>query len=206
MTRLRPHPLVLLLMLAVSGCQLLGAKALPPGESPAPVGPAAEHRKAATPRESPFTPGNLQPEEIPGEISNLALISLDPQNPEAERAEALRRMALLHLAARNPARSLALAAKAQTDYLNLLPPGPSRQEGEIWLALVSEGLAGEQLLLRQSQKNRKKEGALTDLGEENQRLAQKLDALEKLNANLKEDIERLKFIDLSMEKKRKNLR
>lgn len=206
MTRLRPHPLVLLLILAVPGCQLLGAKDLPPGESPAPVGQAAEHLKAATLRESPFTPGDLRPEEIPGEITKLVLISRNPEATEAERAEALRRLALLHLATRNPARSQALAAEALADHLNLLPPGLLRQEGQIWLNLIREGLTREQLQQQQSQKIRKKEDDLTELGEEIQRLVQKLAALEKVNAKQKEDIEKLKFIDLSMEKKRKNLR
>lgn len=198
MTWLRPHFLVLLLVLAVSACQHLDAKALPPREGPAPV--------AARPQESPFTPGYLRAEEIPGEITKLAWTSRNPEATEAERAEALRRLALLHLVPKNPARSQALAAEAQADYLTMQPPEPARQEGEIWLNLINEGLAREQLLHQQSQKIREKEGALAELGEGKQRLTQKLAALEKVNAKLKEDIEKLKFIDLSVEKKRKNLR
>ncbi|HSH13528.1 MAG TPA: hypothetical protein VLA15_07255, partial [Desulfurivibrionaceae bacterium] len=152
MTWLRLHLLDLLLVLAVSGCQHLGAKALPPSPSPAPV--------AARPQDSPFTPGYLRAEEIPGEIAKLAWLSRNPEATEAERTEALRRLALLHLAPKNPARSLAMAAEAQADYLTMQPPETARQEGEIWLNLIREGLAREHLQQQQSQKIREKEGTL----------------------------------------------
>lgn len=205
MTR-KQLPSLALLLLAIPGCQHLGAKAFPPREGPAPVAQAGESHGVATQKESPFAPGYLRPEEITGEISKLSLAVRNPGATGAERAEALRRMALLHLAPNNPSPSLALAAAAQADYLKLQPAETARQEGEIWLALIHEQLDRELLLQQRSEKIREKEGVLAELGQEKQRLAQKIAAMEGVNAKLKEDIEKLKFIDLALEKKRKNLR
>jgi hypothetical protein len=201
--------IVLLMVLAATvGCQSLGVKAPkpPPPEEQAPLAQIIEEPAAAAPEESAFAPGNLRAVEIATEIGDLESISRNPRATDAEKAEALRRLALLHLAPHNPARDLALAAEAQAAYLELQPAGTARQEGEIWLALILERLGSERLLQQQSEKIREKDGALAGLGAEKQRLTQKIAAQETVNAKLKADIEKLKFIDLSVEKKRKSFR
>lgn len=180
MTRRRLATIAFVLMLATTpGCQHLGAKAVPPPKSTA---------------------------EQAAEIVGLELTSRNPRATAAEKAEALRRLALLHLAPQNPVRNLALAAETQAAYLQLRPPETARQEGEIWLALIRDRLASEQLQQQQSEKIREQERALAGLGAEKQRLAQKSAAQEAVNAQLEEDIEKLKSIDLSVEMKRKSFR
>jgi hypothetical protein len=211
MTRRCLPVIAILLMLAVNpGCQHLGSKGVVPAGS-APADPAGTGLTAAPPtvalqEEAVFAPGQLRAAEIPGEIAGLELTSRNFQASVTERAEALRRLALLHLAPQNPARSPALAAEAQSAYLQLRPGDPARQEGEIWLALILDRLESERLLRQQSEKIRDKERACAELGAEKQRLAQKIADQEAANAKLKADIEKLKFIDLSVEKKRKSFR
>lgn len=190
------------------GCRHLGGMTPPPpaaSQVPAAVG-GTEPTAASPARPPPFTPAAVRPEAIPGEIAALELAARDPAASAPEKAETLRRLALLHLDSRNPARSPKLAAAAHSAHLELLPDGATRQEAEIWLDLLREQLGSEQLLRQQSEKLRDKERALADLGAEKQRLGQKNAALETANAKLKDDIEKLKFIDLSVEKKRKTLR
>lgn len=180
MTRRRLANIAFVLVLAATpGCQHLGAKAVPPPASPA---------------------------EQATEITGLELTSRNPQASDGERAEALRRLALLYLAPENPARNLALAAKSQAAYLQLQTQETARQEGEIWLALLREALESEQLLQQQTEKIREQERTLAGFGAEKQRLAQKIAAQEAVNAKLKADIEKLKSIDLSVEMKRKSFR
>lgn len=162
----------------------------------------------APPPESSTTPptAELPAEAIPGEISRLGRISQNSSAGPAEKAESLRRLALLHLSPQNPARDLELAAAAQAAYVETLSPGLLRQEGEIWLALINTAREDEQLQRRQAANIHEKDKALAALGAEKQRLLQKITGLEASNTKLKGDIEKLKFIDLSMEKKRQVFR
>ncbi len=196
---------VLLMLAAASGCQHLGSKVAAP-KGPDSAGQAGEGSAVAIREKAVFSPGSLRDEELSAEIANLELTSRDPQASNAEKAEALRRLALLYLAPHNPARNLTLAAEAQAAYLKLQPPEAARQEGEIWLALVLDSLRVERLLQQQSEKIQERDRVLAELGGEKQRLAQKIAAQETVNAKLKADIEKLKFIDLSVEKKRKSFR
>lgn len=196
---------LMLLLAAVPGCQQLGPKAVAPIAS-APLEQAGQEPAVATQEESAFNPGSLRVEEISARIAGLKLISRNPQASDAEKAEALRCLALLHLAPHNPARNLMLAAEAQAAYIKLRPGESVRQEGEIWLALILDRLRDERLLQQQSEKIQERERVLAELGGEKQRLAQKIAAQETVNAKLKADIEKLKFIDLSVEKKRKSFR
>lgn len=190
------------------GCQPLGDKvALPPVAPPPETGaPAAEGVADVAPREDPFAPGSYSAEEIAGEIARLEKVTNHPLATEAEKGEAMRRLALLYLASQNATRNMGLAAEAQSGYLALRPAEPARQEGEIWLALIQEGLASEQLMQQQLKKIGEKERALDELVAEKQRLAVQLASLEAVNAKLKTDIEKLKFIDISVEQKRKSIR
>jgi hypothetical protein len=190
------------------GCQHLGAKAarLPPAEAQSPVAAIEARPVSGVPEAPAFAPGNLRAEEIPGAIAGLELSLRNPQASEEEKAEALRRLALLHLAAHNPSRSLSLAAEAQKGYLKLRPAETAGQEGEIWLNLIEDTLAGEQLLQQQAEKIREKENTLRNLGAERQRLALQLANQEALNAKLKADIEKLKSIDISVAQKRNGAR
>lgn len=203
--RRRPIIALLLLLAAIPGCQHLGPKVEGP-KGQAPLEQVGQGPAVAIQEESAFTPGSLRVEELAAEISSLELTSRNPRASDAEKAEALRRLALLHLAPHNPARNLTLAAEAQAAYLKLQPPEAARQEGEIWLALVLDSLRVERLLQQQSEKIQERDRALAELGGEKQRLAQKIAAQETVNAKLKADIEKLKFIDLSVEKKRKSFR
>lgn len=195
----------LLMMVAVPGCQHRGPAAVAPRDS-APLEQAGQEPAVAAQEESAFAPGSLRVEELSAKIAGLELTSRNPRASDAEKAEALRRLALLHLAPHNPARSLILAAEAQAAYLKLRPVEAARQEGEIWLALILDRLRDERLLQQQSEKIQERDRALAELGGEKQRLAQKIAAQEVVNAKLKADIEKLKFIDLSVEKKRKSFR
>jgi len=200
-------PLILLLALTASaGCQRLGGGVPKPQQEEEIRSELPEERSPPPPQTPDFQPGNLRPEEYAAEISALETVARTSTANDRERAEAFRRLALLYLAPHNPARNLALAAEALASYLKLQPAGPARQEGEFWLALVQDSLACERLLQQQGEKTREKDAQLAELGAEKQRQAQKFAALEAANAKLKADIEKLKFIDLSVEKKRKNFR
>lgn len=205
MTRLTLLLPAILLLLVTPACRHFGARAMPE-TSPVPVAQARESHGTTPLHGSSFTPGNLRPEEIATEIAELELTSRNPLATAAERTEALRRLAVLHLLPNNPSRSLALAAKTQEAYLQSRPHETARQEGEIWLALILEKLDRDRLLQQNAKKNQEMAGALANLDAEKQRLAQKLAAQEAINTKLKGDIEKLKFIDLSVEKKRKNFR
>jgi len=152
MTRLRLHPLALLLLLAVSGCQFLGTQALPPREGPAPAAQATRavgcplRRNPPSPR-LPWGGRNSRRNHQTG---------LDQPESRGHRGRKGRKPCVAWPCCtwpQEPARSQALAAEAQADYLKMQLPETARQEGEIWLNLIHEGLAREQLLHQQSQKN-----------------------------------------------------
>jgi len=206
MTRQRLPALVLLLLAALPGCQQLGTRGPAPLANPTQVTKAPGSPASVRPEESAVTPGHQPTGNIPDAIAALELTCRNPQSTEAEKAEAWRHLAMLYLTPANPARSLTLAADAQTAYLQLLPAAKARQEGEIWLALILDALNSEQLRQQQSEKIREKDWRLTELNGEKQRLSQTLAALEAGNAKLRADIEKLKLIDISVEKKRKSFR
>ncbi len=205
MNRRAIHITLLWLLVIATACAPLPAQ--PP---PAPTGSKANTAEATeqTIAHLTISPGNaaneLRAEEIPGKISQLEAISRNPTISAAEKSDSLRQLTLLHLSPQNSARSFKLAAATQAAYVETLAPGALRQEGEIWLDLLKMARDSENLQRQQALDNRGKDQALAALGAEKQRLLQKITTLEASNAKLEGDIEKLKFIDLSMEKKRKN--
>ncbi|NTV14980.1 MAG: hypothetical protein HGA96_13780 [Desulfobulbaceae bacterium] len=212
MSRLTLAIILLLILGTAPACTQFRPQSPPPDKADSATADSAETEQAAAapvlprPESATIHTGELLAEAIPDEISRLEAIARDHLASAAARSEGLRRLALLHLSPQNPARDLELAAAAQAAYLETLAPGVLRQEGEIWLDLIKAAQEGERLLRQQAAGNREKEKTLAALGAEKQRLLQKITALEASNTKLKGDIEKLKFIDLSMEKKRQSFR
>jgi len=126
---------------------------------------------------------------------------LEPSSPV--RAEAQHCLALLCLLPENPLRDESKAIAALQAYVEFLPEGTTKIEKGLLLQLLKEKLALEKNCTALREKNKRN---LTILEAEKQHLIMQVEDLTAKNAKLNEDIEKLKLIDLSVEKKRKNYR
>lgn len=164
------------------------------GCMPSPFQSAQSHSPSQQEKKGYIALNKLKPEDYPKAIADLEReISQGISSPQA-LAEANRRLALLYLLPKNPLRNENKAAKALRSYVKMLPEGTERLENSLWLQLLEEKLAlGE-----------RKRKELSSFEAEKKRLAKQVEDLSAQNTKLNEDIEKLKLIDLSVEKKRKS--
>jgi hypothetical protein len=145
----------------------------------------------------------LQPADYPEAIASLERkISLLDHSPPAQ-AEAQHRLALLYLLTENPLRDENKAIAALRTFVELLPEGTTKLENSLWLQLLQEKLTLAKNCAALREKNKRN---LTVLEAEKQHLLRQVEDLTAKNFKLNEDIEKLKLIDLSVEKKRKSYR
>ena len=155
---------------------------------------------AAPPPVSPLV--GLDSADYGARIEQLAIKADAVFTSAAERAKCLRLLALLHLSPDNPARDYYKAAAALEKLARVSPDEAERIEAAIWLSRVRELLAQQQELLAFKEKER----TCLDTEAENEQLEKRIVALQKNNSKLKQVIEELKHLDLSLEKKRKSFR
>lgn len=176
------HLVCCLALLLVSGCM------------PSLFQSAQSHSPSQQEKKGYIALNKLKPKDYQKAIVDLEReIRQGISSPQA-LAEAHRRLALLYLLPNNPMRNEKKAAKALRSYVKMSPEGTERLENSLWLQLLEEKLAlGE-----------RKRKELTACDAEKQRLAEQAEDLSAKNTKLNEDIEKLKLIDLSVEKKRKS--
>ena len=100
----------------------------------------------------------------------------------------------------NPQRDLHKSAVALQGYVEQIPDGLEKQENRIWLQLLRDKILQEKSLKALEEGSGR---VTTALEKEKQELNQRIQDLTNSNAKLKQDLEKLKMIDLSVEKKRK---
>jgi hypothetical protein len=145
----------------------------------------------------------LKPADFPEEIERLEK-AIDSANSTAhEKAESQHRLALLYLLPANPHRDLHKGAVALQGFVEQIPDGLVKQENSIWLKLLRDKILQEKSLKELEERSGL---ATTALEKEKQQLSQQVQDLTDSNARLKQDMEKLKMIDLSVEKKRKSYR
>jgi hypothetical protein len=181
---LRSATLALLLLTATAGC---------PGQpsTPYPVLPRAEYLALE----------RIDPAAFPAEIARVERIVSAATDPR-EKAAAQHRLALLHLAPANPQRDLDQGAVALRIYVDQMAAGEARNENRLWLQIL-----GERILLEKNAEGREgKNNRAAAHKLEVQELTRQIQDLAAANAKLQADIEKLKMIDLSVEKKRQSSR
>jgi len=186
------HLTLPLLLLAAAGCLPLQSRTS--ADSP----PYSKSRQVKT-----IALERLNPADFPPEIKRLEK-AIDSANSSAlEKAANQHRLALLYLLPANPHRDLHKGAVALQSYVKLIPDGLDKQENSIWLQLLQDRISQENSLKELEERSGL---ATTALEKEKQQLSQQVQDLTNRNARLKQDLEKLKMIDLSVEKKRKSYR
>jgi hypothetical protein len=122
------------------------------------------------------------------EIKKHTAITKSRQASTKEKAEAHRQLAIIYLIPRNPKRSEKKALNELGKYLEMTPGGLDRATAASWATAI-----------RSSRDYRELERKIKKLDSENRQLATH-------NAKLEENIEKLKNLDLSLEKKKKSFR
>jgi len=125
---------------------------------------------------------------------------------KAEKAEAHYRLAILQLNPRNPDLSYRKAEAALQKYRELTPADKLLPEATFWLAALQKlkELEEHQADLKKKISELRKQS--DGLIKERTNLDKNYRDLEEVNGKLKKDIEKLKYLDLSLEKKRKSFR
>ena len=145
----------------------------------------------------------LKPEDFQEEIKRLEKAYDSGGLSAPEKAENQHRLALLYLMPANPHRDLRKGAAALQNYLQQLPEGLAKTEGNLWLQLLRDKITLEKGYRELRERSDSETAALE---KEKQHLSLRLKDLADDNAKLKQDLEKLKMIDLSVEKKRKSYR
>ena len=129
------------------------------------------------------------------EIKKLTKIVKSPQVSDQEKAEAHRRLAIIYLIPRNPQQDQKKALNELGKFLEMAPGELNQTSAASWATAIKS--AGEYKELERKAKK---------LGSENRKLTEANRNLAASNARLEADIEKLKNLDLSLEKKRKSFR
>ena len=154
------------------------------------------------PAEVYFTPQENQSSDFATEIEKLIGISADTKASNIEKAEAHRRLAILYLNPKNPARDFRRAVDELGKFLELAPERLDAPTAASWATALK---SGEELQAMQEEiLNLKKQ--MARLNRNNRQLAKDKKDLKTANTEFAEIIEKLKQLDLSMEKKRRDLR
>ena len=122
------------------------------------------------------------------EIKKHTAITKSKQASIQEKAEAHRQLAIIYLIPRNPKQSEKKALNELGKYLEMTPEGLDRATAASWATAI-----------RSSRDFRELERKVKKIGSKNRKLAAH-------NAKLEENIEKLKNLDLSLEKKKKSFR
>lgn len=149
-----------------------------------------------------FDPQRIKSTDFATETRKLTLITRNPATDAARRAEAHRRLAILFLIPRNPARDLARGLEELGHYLEAAPEKMDRPAAAGWATAIKFWTEQEELEKKISALKK----AVADLDEKNRQLAREKEDLGSTNAELKKIIEKLKNLDLSLEKKRRDFR
>lgn len=176
MQTLKKFQIVLLLAMFITGCI---PASLPQKTSPT----------------NYFAPQNIKSADFAKEISALSKTSTDQRTSTAERAEAHRRLAILYLIPRNPANNFQTATKELGKYLEMAPDNFDFSAAANWATALKSGKEYQDLKIKAAALNKK-----VHLQSNEKRV------LVNSNAELRQTIEKLKQLDLSLEKKRRNLR
>lgn len=129
------------------------------------------------------------------EIKKLTMIAKSPQASAQEKAGAHRQLAIIYLIPRNPQQDQKKALDELGKFLEMSPGELDQAAASNWSTAIKS--AGEyEKLARKAKK----------LGSENRKLTEANRNLAASNARLEADIEKLKNLDFSLEKKRKSFR
>ena len=132
-----------------------------------------------------------RPEDFPREISRVQKLTRYHPDP-AVRAKSHLQLALLYMDYRNPNPDYLRALKELKQFVSMSPDGDKRDEAQTLIVLLS---AYENVLLENDQKRRA-----------NELLTEQNKILIRENRAFKETIKELKYLDLQLEEKRKQVR
>jgi hypothetical protein len=129
------------------------------------------------------------------EIKKLTEITRSPQTSKQEKAAAHRQLAIIYLIPRNPKQDQNKALKELGKFLEMSPGSLDQASAADWATAI-----------RSAREYRDLERKAKKLSNENRQQAKANKKLAARNAKLEEDIEKLKNLDLSLEKKRQRFR
>ena len=132
-----------------------------------------------------------RPEDFPREITRVEKLTRYHPDP-AVRAKSHLRLAMLYLDYRNPHPDYLRALKELKQYVSMSPDGDKRDEAQTLVVLLS---AYENVLVENDEKRRA-----------NELLTEQNRALIRENRAFKETIKELKYLDLQLEEKRRQIR
>ncbi|MBU0481532.1 MAG: hypothetical protein KKG47_10550 [Proteobacteria bacterium] len=168
-------------------------------------------------RATDFSTEGLSQKEFAFRIRKLQndYLTLDEkEGPDAVRIH--QDLVSLFLSPHNPDRDLGRAATELEEIISLSPQGPERDEAKSILTILNEFTEQRRVIetlqaqLDEAQSARESQGAkdrrIKELTAENTSLKQRQEELRAENRKLETTIEKLKFLDLNIEKKRKNFR
>lgn len=186
MTLLNNLRIILALTLFVTGCL---PSALPRETKTEDIYPA-------------FTPQALKAADFAREIEKLTLIIQNQTVSREKRSEAHRRLAILYLNPRNPERNFLKSIDELGEFVDSAPEKMDKAGAADWVTALKTGKELQDM----RKKTTRLEKQLELLTEENQLLVNEKEGLEKTNSGLNKTIEKLKNLDLSLEKKRRTFR
>jgi hypothetical protein len=149
-----------------------------------------------------FTPQELTVADFAREIEKLLVITRDPTTGAMTKSEAHRRLAILHLNPRNPARDLPKAITELGKFLESAPENLNRPSAASWATALKSAIEFQGM----EKKIAGLENQVAGLNNRNRQQTKEKEEVEKTNRELKKTLEQLKELDLSLEKKRKNFR
>jgi hypothetical protein len=132
-----------------------------------------------------------RPEDFPREITRVEKLTRYHPDP-AVRAKSHLRLAMLYLDYRNPHPDYLRALKELKQYVSMSPDGDKRDEAQTLIILLS---AYENVLVENDER-----------GRANELLTEQNRALIRENRAFKETINELKYLDLQLEEKRRQVR
>jgi hypothetical protein len=130
-----------------------------------------------------------------GKIKKLIETTKSPQTSRQEKAAAHRQLAIIYLIPRNPKQDQNKALKELGKFLEMSPGGLDQASAADWATAI-----------RSAREYRDLERKAKKLSNENRQQAKANKKLAARNAKLEADIEKLKNLDLSLEKKRQRFR
>jgi hypothetical protein len=149
-----------------------------------------------------FTPQGLKSADFAQEIAKLLVITQDPETSAMEKAEAHRRLAILYLVPGNPDGDFRRAVDELGKFLESAPEKLDRPAAACWATALKSGEEFQDMK-KQSQNLKTK---VVRLDVNNRQLSKEKTDLKAANSELKQTIEKLKKLDLSLEKKRRDFR
>jgi PBP1b-binding outer membrane lipoprotein LpoB len=174
------HTVVLITALLIAGC-------LPPLSS--------STSKTGTSETGNQTFLRMEKADFTRAIEKLTEITRSPQTSKQEKAEAHRQLAIIYLIPRNPKQDPNKATNELGKFLEMSPDGLDQASAASWATAI-----------KSAREYREMERKAKKLSGENRQLTKANKKLAARNAKLEEDIEKLKNLDLSLEKKRQLFR